>query len=67
VLVAIRAMVSELESELESESNSASGGGWEFAGDVLAAPGIGGRRWRRRSGAAPCRGIDALVTLSKSR
>jgi hypothetical protein len=30
-------------SELESESNSASGGGsWESAGDVLAAPGIGG-------------------------
>jgi hypothetical protein len=32
-----------LELELESESNSASGGGgWEPAGDVPAAPSIGG-------------------------
>jgi hypothetical protein len=30
-------------SELESETNSASGGGgWESAGNVPAAPGIGG-------------------------
>jgi hypothetical protein len=55
-------------SELESETNSASGGGgWESAGNVPAAPALVGRRWRRHSGAAPCCGIDALATISRTK